>query len=162
GRRAAHRGRRKGARPMATRRDPSLPRRLLARGRRTRLGPLESRGAARAARPVPRGEGSLRAALRNGQPGRLGGNPAPRPPGNRETTMNNPEIQLTPGELWNGALYPLGATWDGEGVNFAVYSRNADKVELCLYDENGKREMARIPLRERTDFVWHGYLPHVR
>ena len=76
--------------------------------------------------------------------------------------MNKPETQLAPGELWNGAPYPLGATWDGEGVNFAIYSRNADKVELCLFDEHGKREMARIPLRERTDFVWHGYLPHVR
>ncbi len=65
-------------------------------------------------------------------------------------------------ELWNGAPYPLGATWDGEGVNFALFSRHAEKVELCLFDEEGKRETHRIPLRERTDFVWHGYLPQVR
>jgi glycogen operon protein len=65
-------------------------------------------------------------------------------------------------ELWPGSPYPLGATWDGEGVNFAIYSRNAEKVELCLFDESGKRELQRVALRERTDFVWHGYLPQAR
>jgi isoamylase len=65
-------------------------------------------------------------------------------------------------DLWAGSPYPLGATWDGEGVNFAIFSRHAEKVELCLYDEQGKRETQRIALRERTDFVWHGYLPLVR
>ena len=65
-------------------------------------------------------------------------------------------------ELWPGAPYPIGATWDGEGVNFALYSRHGEKVELCLFDETGRRETARIPLRERTDFVWHGYVPGLR
>ena len=65
-------------------------------------------------------------------------------------------------ELWTGAPHPLGATWDGQGVNFAIYSRHADKVELCLYEDSGKRETQRIPLRERTDFVWHGYVPQLR
>ncbi len=65
-------------------------------------------------------------------------------------------------ELWNGSPYPLGATWDGEGVNFALFSRHAEKVELCLYDDEGRREVQRIALRERTDFVWHGYLPQAR
>ena len=65
-------------------------------------------------------------------------------------------------ELWQGSPHPLGATWDGEGVNFALYSRHAEKVELCLFDETGKRETNRIALRERTDFVWHGYLPQAR
>jgi glycogen operon protein len=65
-------------------------------------------------------------------------------------------------ELWQGSPYPLGATWDGQGVNFAIYSRHAEKVELCLFDELGKRELQRITLRERTDFVWHGYLPQAR
>ncbi len=65
-------------------------------------------------------------------------------------------------ELWQGSPHPLGATWDGEGVNFAIYSRHAEKVELCLFDESGKREVQRIALRERTDFVWHGYLPQAR
>jgi glycogen operon protein len=65
-------------------------------------------------------------------------------------------------ELWPGSPYPLGATWDGEGVNFALYSRHAAKVELCLYDEGGQREVSRITLRERTDFVWHGYVPALK
>jgi glycogen operon protein len=65
-------------------------------------------------------------------------------------------------ELWPGSPYPLGPAWDGQGVNFAIYSRHAEKVELCLFDEQGKREIQRIPLRERTDFVWHGYLPQLR
>jgi isoamylase len=59
-----------------------------------------------------------------------------------------------------GKPYPLGATWDGEGVNFAVYSENATAVELCLVDEAGGE--ARIKFRERTGFVWHAYLPGVR
>jgi isoamylase len=65
-------------------------------------------------------------------------------------------------EVWPGSPHSLGATWDGEGVNFAVYSRHGEKIELCLFDESGRREIQRIPLRERTDFVWHGYLPQAR
>jgi isoamylase len=76
--------------------------------------------------------------------------------------MNKPETLHAPMEVWTGSPYPLGATWDGQGVNFAIFSRHADKVELCLFDETGKRELQRIPLRERTDFVWHGYLPQLR
>jgi glycogen operon protein len=56
----------------------------------------------------------------------------------------------------------LGATWDGTGVNFALYSENARKVELCLFDNRSKRERERITLRERTAFVWHCYLPGVQ
>src|SRR5579859_1355067 len=76
--------------------------------------------------------------------------------------MNKTTREATPTELWNGSPHPLGATWDGEGVNFAIYSKNAEKVELCLFDEAGRREVQRVALRERTDFVWHGYLPQVR
>ena len=65
-------------------------------------------------------------------------------------------------EVWQGSPYPLGATWDGQGVNFALFSRHAEKVELCLFDETGRREVQRIALRERSDFVWHAYLPQVR
>jgi len=65
-------------------------------------------------------------------------------------------------ELWQGSPHPLGATWDGEGVNFALFSRNAEKVELCLFDASGRREVQRVALRERTDFVWHGYFPQLR
>ncbi|AFZ69019.1 glycogen debranching protein GlgX [Deinococcus peraridilitoris] len=55
-----------------------------------------------------------------------------------------------------GHPYPLGATWDGQGVNFAIYSENAHKIELCLFDEKGKE--TRLSLREQTAFVWHGYV----
>ncbi|WP_404379997.1 glycogen debranching protein GlgX [Caenispirillum salinarum] len=61
--------------------------------------------------------------------------------------------------LQPGAPYPLGATWDGHGVNFAVFSENAEAVELCLFDPSGRREQERIRLPERTDAVWHGYIP---
>src|ERR1051326_1583546 len=71
-------------------------------------------------------------------------------------------LQSTQPVVWPGRPYPLGSTWDGEGVNFALYSEHAEKVELCLFDETGKRELARIPLPEQTDMVWHGYLPEVR
>jgi len=61
--------------------------------------------------------------------------------------------------LWPGRPYPLGATWDGKGVNFALFSEHAEKVELCLFDTHGRHETARIVLQEHTDQVWHGYLP---
>src|SRR5687768_16311489 len=61
-----------------------------------------------------------------------------------------------------GRPFPLGATWDGLGVNFALFSANATKVELCLYDLRGEREIERIVLPEYTDEVWHGYLPDAR
>jgi len=65
--------------------------------------------------------------------------------------------------LWPGNPYPLGATWDGEGVNFALFSENATGVDLCLFDRaEDEVERARIPLREWSDQVWHGYLPDVR
>jgi isoamylase len=65
--------------------------------------------------------------------------------------------------IWPGRPYPLGATWDGEGVNFALYSDSAQAVELCLFDQAaGAREVRRISLRERTYGVWHAYLPDVR
>ncbi|KPK46808.1 MAG: glycogen debranching protein, partial [Thiotrichales bacterium SG8_50] len=64
--------------------------------------------------------------------------------------------------VWPGEPYPLGATWDGEGVNFAIFSENAEKVELCLFDPLGKREIARIDMRWQTDLVWHCYLPDAR
>ena len=62
--------------------------------------------------------------------------------------------------LWRGAPYPLGATWDGAGVNVAIFSENATGVELCLFDEHGSER--RVRLRDQTDRVWHGYLPDLR
>ena len=61
-----------------------------------------------------------------------------------------------------GLPYPLGATWDGLGVNFALFSAHATKVELCLFDERGEQELERVDLPEYTDEVWHGYLPDAR
>ena len=59
--------------------------------------------------------------------------------------------------------YPLGATWDGAGVNFAIYSQHASGVHLCLFDSaEDTMERLCIPLTERTNRVWHGYLPDAR
>ena len=64
--------------------------------------------------------------------------------------------------VWPGSPYPLGASWDGNGVNFALFSAHAQQVELCLFDAHGLRELERVVLPEYTDEVWHGYLPDVR
>ena len=69
---------------------------------------------------------------------------------------------VTPRAVWRGRPYPLGATWDGAGVNFALFSKHAERVELCLLDPRGRREVERVVLRERTDFIWHCYLPEAR
>jgi isoamylase len=61
-----------------------------------------------------------------------------------------------------GRPFPLGATWNGLGVNFALFSAHATKVELCLFDAAGQTEIERIELPEFTDEVWHGYLPDTR
>ena len=63
--------------------------------------------------------------------------------------------------LLEGSPHALGATWDGRGTNFAIFSAHAEKVELCLFGPPKERETARIALPERTDDVWHGYLPDV-
>jgi glycogen operon protein len=64
---------------------------------------------------------------------------------------------------WPGRPYPLGATWDGAGVNFALFSEHASGVELCLFDRaDAGRPTATVRLRERTEFVWHVYVPDVR
>jgi len=65
--------------------------------------------------------------------------------------------------VWPGDGSQLGATWDGEGVNFAIFSQNATGVDLCLFDSpESERESVRIPLPERSNSVWHAYLPDVR
>ncbi|MEZ4331854.1 MAG: glycogen debranching protein GlgX [Myxococcota bacterium] len=61
-----------------------------------------------------------------------------------------------------GLPHPLGASWDGRGVNFALFSEDAERVELCLFDARGRREIHRIALPERSEDVWHGFLPDVR
>jgi isoamylase len=57
-----------------------------------------------------------------------------------------------------GSPSPLGATWDGRGVNFALFSEHAERVELCLFDGNGRKEIERISLPEYTNQIWHGYI----
>jgi isoamylase len=61
---------------------------------------------------------------------------------------------------WPGTAYPLGATFDGNGTNFALYSEAADKVELCLFDE--KFAETRVELTEVDAYVWHAYLPTIQ
>src|SRR5919108_721325 len=71
-----------------------------------------------------------------------------------------PEVNTM--RVWPGRPYPLGATWDGKGVNFALFSEHATRVELCLFDTvDADKETYRIPLTEHTDQVWHAYLPEV-
>ena len=68
----------------------------------------------------------------------------------------------TPSRIMEGMPFPLGATWDGTGINFAIFSAHATKVELCLFDETGTVELERIELPEYTDEIWHGYLPDAK
>jgi glycogen operon protein len=72
---------------------------------------------------------------------------------------NEPEIGSGVMELWPGKPSPLGATWDGEGTNFAVFSENGTHVELCLFDEHGGQQI--VNFTEVTNYVWHGYVPGV-
>ncbi len=60
-------------------------------------------------------------------------------------------------DVWPGKPTPLGATWDGEGVNFAIFSENAEEIELCLF--TGQDHEIRLPLKEVHNYVWHGYIP---
>jgi isoamylase len=74
-----------------------------------------------------------------------------------------PRAADAPVRIWPGQPYPLGATWNGLGVNFAIYSEHATKVELCLFDDpDAQRESERLTLPEQTNMVWHGYVPDVR
>jgi glycogen operon protein len=68
-------------------------------------------------------------------------------------------MQHLPDALLPGRPYPLGATWDGLGINFAVFSAHAERMDLCLFEPSGRHEIARYTLPEYTDEIWHGYLP---
>jgi len=69
--------------------------------------------------------------------------------------------ERTKSRIKEGSPHPRGATWDGKGTNFAIFSANATKIELCIFDGNGQRELERVELPEYTDQIWHGYLPEV-
>src|SRR5689334_5381967 len=75
----------------------------------------------------------------------------------RNTTDVKGRHAMDDQEIWPGAAYPLGATYDGTGTNFALFSEVAEKVELCLFDERGREQ--RVTMPEVDGFVWHGYLP---
>jgi isoamylase len=68
-------------------------------------------------------------------------------------------MQHLPDALLPGRPFPLGATWDGLGINFAVFSAHAERIDLCLFEPSGRHEIARYTLAECTDEIWHGYLP---
>ncbi len=68
-------------------------------------------------------------------------------------------MQHLPDALLPGRPFPLGATWDGLGINFAVFSAHAERIDLCLFEPSGRHEIARYTLPEYTDEIWHGYLP---
>jgi glycogen operon protein len=61
---------------------------------------------------------------------------------------------------WPGAPFPLGATWDGQGTNFALFSENAEAIELCLVDGDGGE--TRVPVTRQTSHIWHTYLPGIQ
>lgn len=61
--------------------------------------------------------------------------------------------------IWTGKVYPLGASWDGKGANFSLFSEHATGVELCLFDQQGSE--FRLPLHEGENFIWHGYVPGI-
>ena len=62
-------------------------------------------------------------------------------------------------EVWPGRPFPLGPSWDGQGTNFSIFSENAERVELCLFDDEDNEE--RVEVSERTAFNWHVYLPGI-
>jgi len=84
----------------------------------------------------------------------------PKPP------QNAPEMRVPTFtdryQIREGLPHPRGATWDGQGVNFALFSAHATKVELCIFDDTGKDELQRIELPEFTDEIWHGYIAALR
>src|SRR5687767_4439577 len=121
--------------------------------RRARRAAERLRGIGRpvAAGRLRAGEGVLRDPLRGQLPAGLGPAAARRRRAPRRLGPAMAGVQP-----WRGAPYPLGASWDGDGVNFALFSENATGVELCLFDTDGER---RLRLADRTDQVWHAYLP---
>src|SRR5256885_6793 len=121
------------------------------RGRRSRAARLVRRAAPRAPLARPRGR----------HRGRRGTPYAPRPPGRHapgsrfwQHDGGDPLM-----ETWPGYPFPLGPVWDGDGTNFSLFSENAERVELCLFDEADNEQ--RIDVIERTAFNWHCYLPGV-
>src|ERR1700683_4178509 len=72
-----------------------------------------------------------------------------------------PMAEIVSNRLREGLPHPRGVTWDGKGANFSLFSANATKVELCLFDAQGEKEVERITLPEYTNEIWHGYVADV-
>lgn len=70
-----------------------------------------------------------------------------------------PVRRSTPLSVWPGSPEPLGVSWDGSGINVAVWSNSATEMDLCLFDADGTE--TRLPLQERTGPIWHGYVPGI-
>src|SRR5438477_4507183 len=88
----------------------------------------------------------------------------PAPPKTETCVPVSPSVRKSDGsvKVLPGRSYPLGATWDGLGVNFAIFSEHATKIELCLFDSAADtQESERIELKEQTDLIWHCYVPHM-
>ena len=77
-----------------------------------------------------------------------------------KTRVTPPSSQRERSQQTAGSPFPRGATWDGRGVNFSLFSESSESVELCLFDASGKNE-TRIRIRERTNGAWHIYLPDI-
>src|SRR5262249_33024707 len=141
-RRIGH-GARAGARRLGARCIAPLHRGLPARRGGTLYGAHRRGDVPGTARDLPHRKGRVRAALRGRAPTRLGRDSPSRAPPKSEQRMTTKAAPPGALELWPGAPYPSGAHWDGEGINFAIYSRHAEKVELCLFEDTGRREIAR-------------------
>jgi isoamylase len=70
-------------------------------------------------------------------------------------------LSLNSSRIGEGKPFPLGATWDGQGANFAIFSANATRVEVCIFDGDGKREVERFELPEFTDEIFHGRIADI-
>jgi isoamylase len=89
--------------------------------------------------------------------------PAPLPTPEISSVVPSPlSDRLQTYQIREGLPHPRGAWWDGQGVNFAVFSAHATKIELCLFDQAGNNEIQRMELPEFTDEIWHGYVPGLR
>jgi len=80
---------------------------------------------------------------------------------NARVSMIRATIPSSLAGAWPGRASPLGASWDGSGVNFAVFSEHAEAIDVCLFDPQGSHELRRVRLPEKTNQVFHGYLPGV-
>src|SRR4030088_648089 len=93
--------------------------------------------------------GSLRSCSESITPDTVYPNPEP-------TMSNSKDLRIK-----EGLPHPCGATWDRKGTNFAIFSAHATKIELCLFDDRGERELNRVALPEYTNQIWHGFLPDI-